>query len=131
VQAATIHRAPALQPLAGALRVSGRLLEDARLVPGTGLHSFLFLRFQPQGGVPYECRADLGTDVADHMAAEALLPHMRTGAVVSAAAEALRVRMDHGHEALLLVNPHSVLLLQDPVSPPVSPTATVPQPQEA
>lgn len=127
MQAAAVYQAPALPRQLGTLRVTGQLLEDARLVPGTGLHTLLFLRFQPQGGLPYEARADLGTDVADHMAAEALLPHLRTGAMVSAAAEALRVRMDHGHEALLLVNPHTVLLLQDPVSP----TVTAPQPQEA
>lgn len=123
---AAVHHAPTLPPQLGTLRVTGQLLEDARLVPGTGLHTFLFLRFQPKGGLPYEARADLGTDAADHMAAEALLPHMRTGALVSVAAEALRVRTDHGRESLLLINPHTVLLPQDPI-----PAAAAASPQEA
>ena len=128
MQPAAVHHAPALQPQLGPLRVTGRLVEDARLVPSTGTppHLFLWARFQPTHGLPYECRADLGTDLADHMAAEALLPHLRTGAVISAAAEGLDLRMDHGHALLRLVNPHSVLLLQDP-----TPAAQAAQPQEA
>ena len=124
MQAATVHHAPALPPQLGPLRVTGRLLEDARLVltTGSGPHLLLWIRFQPAHGLAYDCRADLGADVADHMAAEALLPHLRTGAVVSAAAEALDLRMDHGHSVLRLVNPHSVLLLLDPI--------ILPHPQE-
>lgn len=112
---AAVHHAPALPPQLGPVRVTGRLVEDARLVPTTGSppHLFLWARIQPAHGLPYDCRADLGADVTDHMAAEALLPHMRAGAVVSAAAEALELRMDHGLAVLRLVNPHSVLLLQD------------------
>lgn len=115
MQPAAFHHAYALPQQLGPLRVTGCLVEDARLVATTGTppHLFLWARFQPAHGLPYEARADLGADLADHMAAEALLPHLRTGAVISAAAEALDLRMDHGHAVLRLVNPHSVLLLQD------------------
>lgn len=128
MHAAAVHHAPALPPQLGPLRVTGRLVEDARLVPTTGNppHLFLWARFQPTNGLPYEARADLGADLADHMAAEALLPHLRTGAVISAAAEALDLRMDHGNAVLRLVNPHSVLLLQGPLH-----AAAAATPQEA
>lgn len=115
---AALQHAPALPPQLSPLRVTGRLVGDARLLHSTSTapHLFLWARLQPSHGLQYDCRADLGTDVADHMAAEALLPHLRTGAVVSAAAEGLDLRMDHGHAVLRLVNPHSVLLLQDHIS---------------
>lgn len=110
----------------GSLRVAGTLTEDARLLPTTGSppHLMLWVNLQPTQGLPYSARVDLGTDLADHMAAEALLPHMRTGAVISLAAESLRLRMDHGHAALVLEHPHSVLLLSGPIAPAPTPAAT-------
>lgn len=108
----------------GSLRVAGTLTEDARLLPTLGAepHLLLWVNLQPTQGLPYSARVDLGADLADHMAAEALLPHMRSGAVISVAAESLRLRMDHGHAALVLEHPHSVLLLSDPITTAPTPT---------
>ncbi len=112
--AATLHRhrGPPAHP--GALRVSGQLADDARLTFSTGRqpHMHLHLRMRPAAGLQYVATLDLGDDAADHMAAEALLPHLRTGAMVSAAAAALQLRMDHGHAVLVLQQPHSVVLFE-------------------
>ena len=116
----TTPRAPQrpTQPPAypGALRVTGTLTEDAQLYPTAGISGvpgmFLRLSLQPAQGLPYVARVDLGADITDHMAAEALLPSMRTGAVLSVAAQALALRTDHGHAALQLVQPHAVLVLE-------------------
>lgn len=107
----------------GALRVAGTLTEDARLdittAPrGTVPHMLIHLMFKPQWGLPYLARVDLGADLSDHMAAEGLLPQLRTGAMVSVAAEALETRMDHGHAALRLVHPHSVVVFTGRVTHP-------------
>lgn len=103
-------------PAPGALRVTGALTEPAHLLPtiGNPPRLLLQLHFGPQHGLHYLAMVDLGTDVADHMAAEALLPHMGAGAVVTVAAEALAPRTEHGHTVLVLQRPHSVLLLQHP-----------------
>jgi hypothetical protein len=100
----------------GSLRVTGTLTEDARLLPtlGAAPHLLLWVSLQPTQGLPYSARVDLGTDLADHMAAEALLPHMRSGAVISLAAESLRLQTEHGNPTLALQHPHSVLLLSNP-----------------
>lgn len=99
-------------PPPGALRVTGALTHDAVLRPGTGGQLWLDLQLQPDQGLPYVALVSLGTDVADHMAAEAMLGALRAGAVLSVAAEGMELRTDHGHAALRLVRPHSVLLLQ-------------------
>lgn len=108
----------------GALRVTGALTDDARLyatTPQAGEPGMLlWLTLQPTDGLPYSARVHMGHDPADHMAAEALLPHLRRGAVVSVAAEALHLATEHGHPVLRLASPHSVLLLQCPVIHPVS-----------
>lgn len=125
-----LSRAPrhAQQPPAypGALRVTGSLTEDARLYPTVGREPglVLWLTLQPTDGLPYSARVQLGTDLADHMDAEALLPQLRTGAVVSVAAQALHLRTEHGHTVLALAHPHSVVLLQHPVLQPAASPAT-------
>ncbi len=95
------------------LRVTGALTCDARLTPTMGQppHQMLWLDFAPHHGLPYKARVDLGTDLADHMQAEALLPQLRAGAVVTVAANALELRTDHGHAALALVDARDVLVL--------------------
>lgn len=100
----------------GTHRVTGTLTEDARLDPTTGRppHLLLRLHLQPAHGLPYLATVDLGDDMADHMAAEALEPHLRVGAVLSVGCEGLELRTDHGHAALRLVQPHSVVILQPP-----------------
>ena len=112
------QRAPSPPAYPGQLRVAGTLTEDARLLPTTGTppHLFLWVDLQPAQGLRYSAKVDLGTDLADHMAAEALLPHLRAGAVISLAGESLRLRMDHGHAALVVEHPHSVLLLSNPTA---------------
>jgi hypothetical protein len=103
----------------GHVRVTGTLAEDAHvgLTTGQPPHMLLWLHLKPAAGMPYLARVDLGDDTVDHMKAEAMLPDLRRGAVVSVAALALEPRTDHGHAALRLVQPHSVVLLQHPVDP--------------
>lgn len=103
----------------GHVRVTGTLATDAHLALTTGQppRMLLWLDFKPAQGLPYSARVDLGDDAADHMQAESLLPHLRRGAVVSVAAMALEPRHDHGHATLRLLQPHSVVVLQDPVLP--------------
>jgi hypothetical protein len=115
----------------GALRVTGSLTADAQLQLALGQppHMHLVLALQPQEGLPYIARVDLGADAADHMGAEALLPQMRRGAVLSVAAQALELRTDHGHAALRLVQPHSVLILEGPIGTAAAAPAPLVQPQ--
>lgn len=121
----TVRPAPG-QPL-DAIRVTGPLAEEARLTFSTGQppHAFLFLHLAPLQGLAYHAQVDLGADAADHMAAEALLPQLRPGALVSVGARALRLRTDHGHAVLQLLDARHALLLQGPVNPaqPAAPAA--------
>lgn len=113
-------RVPAQPPrFAGALRVTGSLTRQATLhhTADRPPHLLLSLELRPQQGLPYVARVDLGTNVADHLAAEALLPRLRRGAVLSVAAESLDLRNDHSTQVLRLVQPHSVLLLEHPKEP--------------
>jgi hypothetical protein len=113
-------QAPAQPPRhPGALRVTGSLTSAAELRPTTDVPMRLLLcvQLQPERGLPYVARVDLGTDPSDHLAADALLPHLRAGAVLSVAAEALELRSDHACQVLRLVQPHSVLLLEHPREP--------------
>lgn len=86
------------------VRVTGVLTADADLAQTTGAqpHSLLTLLLQPPCGLPYLARVDLGCDITDHMAAEAELPRLRKGALVSVAGDALDLRTDHGHAVLKL-----------------------------
>lgn len=103
----------------GVLRVTGSLTAPAQLRPTTGtpMHLLLCVELQPERGLPYVARVDLGTDPGDHLAADALLPQLRTGAVVSVAAEAMELRSDHERQVLRLIEPHSVVLLEHPRAP--------------
>lgn len=109
---------PHAAPL-GTLRVAGRLAADAVMAPLTGKPpgALLMLHIAPDHGLHYLARVPLGTDAADHLQAEALLPLLRKGAAVSVAADALELQTDHGHAALRLVNPHTVVLFERPRSP--------------
>ena len=107
----------------GALRVTGTLTAPAELRPtqANPPHLLLCVQLQPERGLPYVARVDLGADVADHMAAEALLPHLRPGAVLSVAGAALELRNDHGHQVLRVLEPQAAMLLQHPTQPPPPP----------
>lgn len=111
---ATLAAATAAYP--GAVRVAGALTADAHLTTTTGREPamHLHLALQPAEGLPYRAVVPLGTDVADHMAAEALLPRLRAGATVSVAARALVLRQEHGQPVLHLAGANAVLLLEDP-----------------
>jgi hypothetical protein len=101
-------------PCPGTLRVTGALREDAHLASTTGhpRHVLLCVHLQVPQGLPYQARVDLGADPADHSAAEAMLPALRRGAVLSVAAEALQLRTEHGQHVLHLHQAHSALLLE-------------------
>lgn len=117
---------PARHP--GALRVTGTLTAPAELRPTTDvpMHLLLCVQLQPARGLPYVARVDLGTDPGDHLLAEELLRHLRTGAVLSVAAEALELRSDHDRQVLRLVQPHSVVLLEHATSQPADGAAAEP-----
>lgn len=106
----------ATAPACDQLRIAGHLADDAQLLHSTGAQpvALLRMRVQPAQGLPYLATVPLGTDVADHMAAEAMLPALRRGAVVSVAGRALSLRTDHGHAALRLEQPHSVVVFSNP-----------------
>lgn len=101
------------------VRVTGVLAADAQLVTSAGreAHRFLLVDLKPAHGFPYHAQVDLGTDAHDHRAAEALLPQLRAGAVVSVGGTELRLRTDHGHAVLAVLGARNVLLLQDPIHP--------------
>ena len=102
------------------LRVSGVLAEDAHIYPTTGTPpgALLLLKLQPIRGLAYHARVDLGTDVADHMAAEAELPRLRAGVLVSLAGAALELRTDHGHAVLQVLRARDVVAFFDPIPNP-------------
>lgn len=102
------------------VRVTGTLTTDADLVTTVG-HTpgaLLILDFAPPHGLRYHARVELGTDVAAHMQAEACLPYLRTGALVSVAGDALEMRADHGHAALRVVHAHALVIPYDPIPQP-------------
>lgn len=118
--------APLAAGLCGRLRVTGELLDDARLDFDTARPPQMWLRLHLRppaepgvpDGLPYRASVCLGADAAVHMEAEQLMPQLRTGALVSVAARGLRLATDHGHAALALVQPGAVLLLAPPPPPP-------------
>lgn len=102
------------------IRVTGTLTADAELATtmGNPPGAVLILDFAPPRGLPYHARIDLGTDVADHMQAQACLPYLRIGALVSTAGDALEMRTDHGHAALRVVRARALVIPCDPIPQP-------------
>lgn len=94
------------------VRVSGTLSTDADLGAGIGQSpgAVLLLQFQPPQGLPYVARMELGTSVADHLHAQAQLPYLRRGALVSVEGDSLELRADHGHAALRVVRARNLLI---------------------
>lgn len=106
---------PAAQRCLG-VRITGVLTNDAQLVASTGPepHYLLMMSVQPPQGLPYDARLDIGTNVADHMQAEALLPRLRRNALVSVNAfGTLPQRTDHGHAVIPLIRPHGLVVVMD------------------
>lgn len=101
------------------VRVTGSLTTDADLAATIGRTpgAVLILDFAPPQGLPYYARIDLGTEVADHMQAEAVLPYLRIGALVSVAGDGLEMRTDHGHAALRIVRARALVIPCDPIPP--------------
>lgn len=95
---------PAL-PRLDEVRIAGALEEDARIAFSVGREprAWLQLVVLPPRGLRYHVAQDLGTDPTDHMLAEARLPQLRRGALVTATGRWLRVQRDHGHEVLVLM----------------------------
>lgn len=118
-----------VQPVAGhvvdAVRITGALASDARLVCSTGreAHRFLLLDLQPGTGFPYHAQVDLGADADGHRAVQQLLPQLHAGAVVSVGGAELRLRTDHDRAVFCVLGARNVLLLQDPIPNPVTPAA--------
>lgn len=98
-------------------RVSGVLTDDAHMAPTMGAqpHMLLVLDFAPAQGLPYHARIDLGTDATEHMAAEAELPRLRRGALVSVGGDSLQLCRDHGHELLRVVGARALVVFSDPI----------------
>lgn len=101
------------------VRVTGALIEDAHIAPTTGAtpHLLLMLAFEPATGLPYFASLDLGIDPADHVAATAALPNLRSGALVSVGGSALLPCRDHGRDRLRVVGAHALFVFSDPIPP--------------
>lgn len=86
------------------VRITGHLADDAqvRYSIGAAPRAWLVLRITPPRGLPYQVHRDLGTDLTDHMHAEAQAAGLRRGALVSATGQWLRPRRDHDREVLVL-----------------------------
>lgn len=97
------------------VRITGTLSAPAELAPTVGRepHVVMTVRIQTAEGGPYFARVDLGTELADHMEAERLLPAMHTGAPVSVGGTHLTPRTEHG-QATLQVRGARTLILLDP-----------------
>lgn len=102
------------------VRVTGVLTRDADLATTIGRTpgAVLILDFAPPQGLPYHASVDLGTELADHMQAQAALPYLRIGALVSVAGDALALRTDHGHAALRIVGARALVIPLDPIPQP-------------
>lgn len=112
------------------VRVTGRLTEPACLAHTAGRepHGLLLLRFAPAEGLPYHARVDLGTDLVDQMATEALLPALQRGHVVSVGGSHLAQRTEHGQPVLHVRGACNVFLLEP--HPPAAPAASITTPTE-
>lgn len=109
-------RTPALAHL-GRVRVAGVLALNAQLYPAAAGNAFIQLQLRPAQGLPYVARVLLGTDPADYMQAEAELPRMRAGAMVSVAGDGLAPQQDHGHAVLRVVHARDLVVFSDPITP--------------
>lgn len=112
-----IDRTPALAHLAR-LRVTGVLKEPAQMYPTAGGGAFLLVKLQPAQGLPYHARVDLGTDLTDHMAAEAEIPSLRAGVLLSLAGDGLRLQTDHGNAVLWVLGACDAVAFHDPIPSP-------------
>lgn len=99
---------------AGLLTCDAHLALTATRIPG----AILILDFAPPRGLPYHADLDLGTEVADHMQAEAALPYLRIGALISVAGDALVMRTAQGRAALHIVRARALVI---PDTQPVTP----------
>lgn len=107
---------PANQRIHG-VRVTGVLTTDAQLLrtAGNPPHAYLDLTIQPEVGLPYHARIDIGTDAIEHMRAEGLMPALRKSALVSLGAQGMAApRTDHGHAVHQLLCAFGLVLLQPP-----------------
>ena len=116
-----VDRQPALAHL-GRVRVAGVLAEDAQLFPAAAGNAFIQLHLRPHQGLPYVARVLLGTDPADQMLAEAELPGLRAGVMVSLAGAGLALQTDHGHAVLRVVHARDLVVFTDPITTPTTPT---------
>ena len=124
MSAATLHHPPSTNhPRLGHLasvRVTGVLTADAQLYPTAGVggepRAMLMLRLQQAAGLPIEARVDLGPNVADHLQAHAELRHLRAGALVSVAGDALELRADHADAVLRVVHARDAVSFSDPIT---------------
>lgn len=110
---------PPFEQLAS-VRVTGVLRANAQLYPTAGAggvaSATLILMLQPAKGLPYEARVDLGTNVADHVLAQAELRYLRAGALVSVAGDSLELRADHGDAVLRVVHARDAVSFSDPIT---------------
>lgn len=122
-------RTPALAHLAR-VRVAGVLTLDAQLYPGDLANPFLQLQIRPLQGLPYLARVLLGTDPTDYMLAQAELPRLKAGTLVSVAGDALALQHDHGNAVLRLVHARDLVVFSDPITPtPAATPAPTPNPR--
>lgn len=99
------------------IRVTGVLVADAQLLRSAGSepHAWIDLCLQPPEGLAYHARVDIGTDAADHMRAEGLMPSLRAHALVSVAAHGTALpRTDHHHAVHQLLSPYGLIFLAPP-----------------
>jgi len=125
---ARVRREPTLAHLS-AVRVTGCLVEPAHIhtrpvIGASGqVQAWLHLLLQPAQGLPYRAELYLGTTPAERAAADAALPLLRTGALVSVAGDSLSYCADHGRAVL------RVHRARDLVIPEGEPTPN-PRPEE-
>jgi hypothetical protein len=115
-----LHLAAFMPDAISSLRVTGTLSSDARLgyTSGHQPEALLMLQFSPARGLPYYANVKLGHNPSDHIYAEQMVQHMRAGTVVSVAAAALELRMDHSHATLRLIDAHSVWVFEPETKTP-------------
>jgi len=107
------------------VRVTGLLTEPARIDTSTGPQpaAWLQLVFQPPQGLPYIARLCLGTEPAARWLAEACMPYLVNGALISVAGDALDLQTDHGIAALRVRRARDLFI---PTGEPITPN---PQPE--
>lgn len=127
----SLHRAD-LSQWAG-VRITGMLARPAelRLTQGAAPHMLLNLEIETAGGLPYRVRHDLGDDATQHLLAEAHMPMLRRGALVTVTCDSVSLVQHHGQPALQAGTVHSIHAhhgagLHQPVHQPVHQPARVP-----